>query len=334
MREWYLSSELVGLRGLANSTTGITQKAKRNNWLSRRSKEGTRALEYHISNFHPDVKKQLIEKYVTDESEAAILLGLTGPSNEVISREQLLEYLKHNEGKFKTVVGAMLRDHDEEGLIQSGDEVFRDAEQLKKVYRVIESLSPDNYEKLLEDLELTPLSPEQNKKMHEKLHLLELAITESSEKLSAGNVTELKLKNKNDVSYVTYYDIAASAGAGHLVEYVPSKQIELSEALKIALNIQNPNKSKLLNMEGDSMHPTLKDKSILAIESLDSFKQDGVYVFTFDSTLYVKRLQKGRDGIKVISDNPIYDAWFINRDEVDTDIFTIHGRVTGCAQSV
>lgn len=319
---------------MANSLTGVTQKAKRNNWLSRKSMSGNRALEYHISNFHPDVKKQLIEKYVTDESEAAILLGLTEPSRELISREQLLEVLKHDERKFKTAAGAIFREDGDDVFIPSRDDFFRNAELVRKLYVRLKYLTPDNYEKLLEDLELTPRSPEQNKKMREKLHLLELAIAESSEKLSAGNVTELKLKNKNDVSYVTYYDIAASAGAGHLVEYVPSKQIELSEALKIALNIQNPNKSKLLNMEGDSMHPTLKDKSILAIESLDSFKQDGVYVFTFDSTLYVKRLQKGRDGIKVISDNPIYDAWFINRDEVDTEIFTIHGRVTGCAQSV
>lgn len=319
---------------MANSSSGVAQKARRNNWLSRSSKAGNRTLEYHISNFHPDVKKQLIEKYVTDESEAAILLGLTGPSNEVISREQLLEYLKHDEGKFKTVVGAMLRDNDEEALKQSGDEAFRNEEQLKTVYKVIESLSPEQYEKLLEDLHLTSLSPEQDKKILEKLHLLELAITESSGNLSAGNVTELKLKNKNDVSYVTYYDITASAGAGRLIEYVPNKRVELSETLRLALNIQTPSRAKLLNMEGDSMHPTLKDKSILAIEELETFKQDGVYVFTFDNTLYVKRLQKSREGIKVISDNPIYDAWFINRDEVDTPMFTIHGRVTGCAQSV
>ncbi|PTP90478.1 helix-turn-helix domain-containing protein [Vibrio splendidus] len=79
MKEWYLSSELVGLDGMANSATGVSQKAKRNNWLSRKSASGSRALEYHISNFHPDVKRQVIEKYVTDLDEAEYLLTASAP---------------------------------------------------------------------------------------------------------------------------------------------------------------------------------------------------------------------------------------------------------------
>ncbi|MFA0386607.1 MULTISPECIES: DNA-binding protein, partial [Vibrio] len=80
MKEWFLSTELMGLDGMANSSSGVAQKARRNNWLSRGSKEGTRALEYHISNFHPDVKKQLIEKYVTDLDEAEYLLTASEPN--------------------------------------------------------------------------------------------------------------------------------------------------------------------------------------------------------------------------------------------------------------
>ncbi|MEZ8603617.1 helix-turn-helix domain-containing protein [Vibrio splendidus] len=80
MKEWYLSTELVGLDGMANSATGVSQKAKRNNWLSRKSASGSRALEYHISNFHPDVKRQVIEKYVTDLDEAEYLLTVSAPS--------------------------------------------------------------------------------------------------------------------------------------------------------------------------------------------------------------------------------------------------------------
>ncbi|MFA0502395.1 S24 family peptidase, partial [Vibrio sp. 10N.222.46.A1] len=37
-------------------------------------------MEYHISNFHPDVKKQLIEKYVTDLDEAEYLLTASEPN--------------------------------------------------------------------------------------------------------------------------------------------------------------------------------------------------------------------------------------------------------------
>lgn len=82
MREWYLSSELVGLEGMANSVIGVSQKAKRNNWIKRVSASSKKIFEYHISNFHPDVKKQLIEKYVTDEQEATLLMALSAPSEE------------------------------------------------------------------------------------------------------------------------------------------------------------------------------------------------------------------------------------------------------------
>lgn len=296
MREWFISSELLGLDGMPNTIVGVSQKARRNNWLKRKASGNGRAFEYHISNFHPDIKRQLIKKYVTDSKDATALLLLDAPFDSLYS-----DY----------------------------DDPFEGIDN-------IDELSNEEFLNILDQARPTRTDIEaelEERKAIREAREREEGLNQKAEPEIPDNVTALKPKN-SDVSYVTYYDIAASAGAGHLVEYVPSKQIELSEALKIALNIQNPNKSKLLNMEGDSMHPTLKDKSILAIESLDSFKQDGVYVFTFDSTLYVKRLQKGRDGIKVISDNPIYDAWFINRDEVDTEIFTIHGRVTGCAQSV
>ncbi|MFA0500294.1 S24 family peptidase, partial [Vibrio sp. 10N.222.46.A1] len=33
MKEWFLSTELMGLDGMANSSSGVAQKARRNNWL-------------------------------------------------------------------------------------------------------------------------------------------------------------------------------------------------------------------------------------------------------------------------------------------------------------
>lgn len=80
VKEWFLSSDLVGLDGMPKSVTGVSQKGRRNNWLSRQSATSSKVFEYHISNFHPDVKKQLIEKYVTDEGEAEALLSLGEPS--------------------------------------------------------------------------------------------------------------------------------------------------------------------------------------------------------------------------------------------------------------
>lgn len=94
MKDWFTSNELLGFEGMPNSVIGISQKAKRNSWIRRKASGKGRALEYHISNFHPDVKKQLIEKYITDSEEAVLLFSLHAPFNyseldneEVVERE-------------------------------------------------------------------------------------------------------------------------------------------------------------------------------------------------------------------------------------------------------
>ena len=131
---------------------------------------------------------------------------------------------------------------------------------------------------------------------------------------------------------IPLYDVVASAGFGSLVEYEPSVEVELGDTLKIALGINYPSKSKMLHIQGDSMIPTLQSNSLVAIEEIERFGDDGIYVFTWDGDLFIKRLQRTKDGIKVISDNPIYEPWQISSTEMRDDSFTIHGRVTGCCQ--
>ncbi|MGR3962701.1 helix-turn-helix domain-containing protein [Vibrio lentus] len=80
MEGWFVSSELLGLEGMPNTIVGISQKARKNNWLKRKASGNGRGFEYHISNFHIDVKNQLIQKYVTDKGEAEALLSLGEPS--------------------------------------------------------------------------------------------------------------------------------------------------------------------------------------------------------------------------------------------------------------
>ena len=65
MKEWFTGNELSQLDVMPNSSRAVAVKAKRNNWLSRRVASGSGALEYHISNFHEDAKKEIFEKLVT-----------------------------------------------------------------------------------------------------------------------------------------------------------------------------------------------------------------------------------------------------------------------------
>lgn len=62
VKEWFLSSDLVGLEGMPKSVTGVSQKGRRNNWLSRPSAGSSKVFEYHLSNFHEDVIRQLFER--------------------------------------------------------------------------------------------------------------------------------------------------------------------------------------------------------------------------------------------------------------------------------
>ncbi len=66
---YFQCSELIELENMPNNLKGISPKAKRNNWLSRKAVGQGRALEYHISSFHPEIQDQLIEKYITNESD-------------------------------------------------------------------------------------------------------------------------------------------------------------------------------------------------------------------------------------------------------------------------
>ncbi|WP_299142155.1 S24 family peptidase [uncultured Vibrio sp.] len=142
----------------------------------------------------------------------------------------------------------------------------------------------------------------------------------------------LNITPQGEVISLRLYDVAASAGTGSLVEYEPSREIELSESLRRILGITNPINARLLHVQGDSMIPTLQDGSLIAIESIDNFINDGIYVFNWDEELFIKRLQRIKEGVRVMSDNNKYEPWEITKDEMQDRDFAILGRVTGCCQ--
>ncbi len=45
--------------------------------------------------------------------------------------------------------------------------------------------------------------------------------------------------------------------------------------------------------------------------SVDFFDGDGIYIFTLDNYLYIKRLQLQHKRLAVISDNKKYETWYI-----------------------
>ncbi|MGK3247599.1 XRE family transcriptional regulator [Klebsiella pneumoniae] len=136
----------------------------------------------------------------------------------------------------------------------------------------------------------------------------------------------------HDVFRVDILDLAVSAGPGIVnqefveilrsVEYAPAEARHMFDGRK-AESI------RIINVRGDSMSGTIEPGDLLFVDiSVKSFDGDGIYAFLYDDTAHVKRLQKMKDKLLVISDNKSYAAWDpIEKDEMNR-VF-VFGKVIG-----
>lgn len=82
----------------------------------------------------------------------------------------------------------------------------------------------------------------------------------------------------------------------------------------------------IINVSGDSMEPTLQNGDLLYVDTRKNYYcGDGIYVFSFNDAIYVKRLQLAGRKLLIHSDNKYYDTWDINTENEDQ--FIIHGKV-------
>ncbi|HCH7901616.1 TPA: helix-turn-helix transcriptional regulator [Klebsiella oxytoca] len=143
---------------------------------------------------------------------------------------------------------------------------------------------------------------------------------------------KISSRTNQDVFRVDILDLAVSAGPGivnqefveilHSVEYAPAEARHMFDGRK-AENI------RIINVRGDSMSGTIEPGDLLFVDiSVKSFDGDGIYAFLYDDTAHVKRLQKMKDKLLVISDNKSYAAWDpIEKDEMNRVL--VFGKVIG-----
>ena len=74
----------------------------------------------------------------------------------------------------------------------------------------------------------------------------------------------------------------------------------------------------------DSMEPTLFDDDIIIFDNFGYDGTDGIYAIHYKGAGFVKRLQRDKDCVKIISDNKIYEPMFENGESED---FRIVGKV-------
>lgn len=132
------------------------------------------------------------------------------------------------------------------------------------------------------------------------------------------------------IKYFT--DINASAGGGALNFDEGYKLLAVDYLLLNNLYKSDHANGKdivAINVIGDSMEPTLFDKEIILVDTTHTeYLNDGVFVISSNSGMFVKRIAKKIDGsIELISDNKNYNSEIISLDEQST--ISLIGRVIG-----
>ncbi len=122
-------------------------------------------------------------------------------------------------------------------------------------------------------------------------------------------------QDKN-IIYIDKLSLQAGAGAG-----IYNYEVETIEKVPISLSLfktpQNPDHLKIIQVNGDSMEPTLKDGDYVIINTTQISANDGIYALLYDNAVIIKRVQFCLNGnIKIISDNPKYDSFTFKKEEL------------------
>ncbi len=152
---------------------------------------------------------------------------------------------------------------------------------------------------------------------------------DTSDTVDSYSIGSIIKKGRNDVYRIDVLDVSASAGAGaaskdvveviRSIEYVP-------EQARVIFGNRSESSVKLINVRGDSMEGTIEPGDLIFVDvGVSVFDGDGIYVFNFNGDMFVKRLQKVKNELIVISDNPRYREWSISEEEMP--MFHVAGRV-------
>ena len=124
-----------------------------------------------------------------------------------------------------------------------------------------------------------------------------------------------------DEVWIAHYDVRAAMGGGQIPHEFPEMLQDIRVSPKhlreMGVSFKEHFHLKMITGWGQSMAPTIKDRDPLLVDiTIREFTGDGIYLFSHDEMLYVKRLQKkGKDRFKMISDNKHHDAEDIRVDD-------------------
>lgn len=146
----------------------------------------------------------------------------------------------------------------------------------------------------------------------------------AAEQSDSGNVIHVDFSRPGQVGdevWIAHYDVRAAMGGGQIPHEYPEMLQDIRVSPKhlrdLGVTFKEHFHLKMITGWGQSMAPTIKDRDPLLVDiTIREFTGDGIYLFSHDGMLYVKRLQKkGKDRFKMISDNKHHDPEDIRVDD-------------------
>ncbi|MBT9268066.1 LexA family transcriptional regulator [Pseudomonas sp. MG-9] len=124
-----------------------------------------------------------------------------------------------------------------------------------------------------------------------------------------------------DEVWIAHYDVRAAMGGGQIPHDYPEMlqdvRVSPQHLREMGVEFKEHFHLKMVTGWGQSMAPTIKHRDPLLVDiSIREFVGDGIYMFSWEGHLYIKRLQWiGDDQIKMISDNDRHPPQIIRADE-------------------
>lgn len=124
-----------------------------------------------------------------------------------------------------------------------------------------------------------------------------------------------------DEVWIAHYDVRAAMGGGQIPHDYPEMfqdvRVSPQHLREMGVEFKEHFHLKMVTGWGQSMAPTIKHRDPLLVDvSVREFAGDGIYMFSWEGHLYIKRLQWiGDDQIKMLSDNDRHPPQTIRADE-------------------
>jgi len=123
-----------------------------------------------------------------------------------------------------------------------------------------------------------------------------------------------------DEVWIAHYDIRAAMGGGQIAADYPEMfqdvRVSPKHLRELGVDFEEHFHLKMVTGWGQSMEPTIKHRDPLIVDvHIREFVGDGIYLFSWDDHIYIKRLQVAdEDHFEMISDNTRHKDRMIRRD--------------------